>query len=60
MQKNIFLQKLEQEAAVQAQIQTHKVMPKRLTGLANLVGRDTWRVLIVISGLWALVKTYLL
>jgi len=60
MQQNEFLQKLEKEAAFQAKIQSRTVIPKRFENLTNLVGRRTWRVLALISGLWALVETYLI
>jgi len=60
MQQSQFLQKLEREAAFQAQIQSKSVMPKRFAGVANVIGRHTWKVLALISGGWALVEVYLL
>jgi hypothetical protein len=53
MQQAEFLDKLVQEARLQAQIQASAVLPKRIETLASLVGEHAWKVLLVMSGLLA-------
>ena len=54
MQRTQFLEKLAQEAKLQAQIQASTVVPKRFESLASFVGNHTWKVLLILSGLLAL------
>lgn len=54
MQRAKFLDKLAQEAKLQAQIQAHTVVPKRFELLASFVGNHTWKVLLILSGLLAI------
>lgn len=54
MQQSYFLKKLEQEAQLQAKIQASAVVPKQLEPLASVVGRHTWKALLLVSGCVAL------
>jgi hypothetical protein len=54
MKQAQFLQKLAAEAQLQAKISSTTVVPKRLEGAATLLGRHTWKVLIVFSGFMSL------
>ncbi len=60
MRQQDFFQKLEQEAAYQARLGERRVLPERFDRLAIFVGRNTWKVLLVLSGLLAVLKTYAL
>lgn len=50
-----FLAKLQQEAEIQAQLQSHRLLPTQLDGLTSFIGRYSWQVILVLSGLSALV-----
>lgn len=52
-----FLQKLEAEAAKQAKLEQHKVLPESLGALSAFVVRYPWQVLLVSSALVAWVFT---
>ncbi|MFH2118385.1 MAG: hypothetical protein ABII10_01465 [Candidatus Paceibacterota bacterium] len=54
MQQAQFLQTLAQEAQLQARISSTKVVPKSLERVAGLVGKHTWKLLLVISGTMSL------
>ena len=49
-----FLLLLEQEAALQAKLETRKLLPSQLDDVTAFIGRHTWQVLLVCSGLTAL------
>lgn len=53
MQQPRFLNKLAEEAQLQAQLQASAVVPKRLEFLASVIGAHTWKVLLILSGLLA-------
>lgn len=50
-----FLDKLQSEAKLQARLQQRKIIPQQLDWLGNLVGRKPWQVLLIVSGMTALV-----
>lgn len=54
MQQQRFLEKLAEEARLQARIQAHQVVPKQLEPLASLIGRHAWKTLLLLSGCLAL------
>ncbi|OGJ37492.1 MAG: hypothetical protein A2383_00510 [Candidatus Pacebacteria bacterium RIFOXYB1_FULL_39_46] len=54
MQQAQFLQTLAEEARLQAQISSTKVVPKSLERMANLIGNHTWKLLLVVSGIMSL------
>jgi hypothetical protein len=60
MKKSLFLKKLEKEAELQAQLHSRSFIPKQLNSLASLIGSHTWKALLILSGLTALIKTYLI
>lgn len=49
-----FLQLLEKEAALQAKLETKKLLPSQLDEVTAFIGRHTWQVLLASSGLTAL------
>jgi hypothetical protein len=54
MNKQLFLQQLQQQAAKQAVLQQHRFLPKQLDVATALIGNYPWQVLAIISGLTAL------
>ncbi|NCN83014.1 MAG: hypothetical protein GW947_03530 [Candidatus Pacebacteria bacterium] len=40
-----FLQLLEREAALQAKLETKKILPSQLDDITAFIGRHTWQVL---------------
>ena len=56
MKRTQFIDKLSQEAQLQAKIQSHTVVPKRLELVASFIGNHTWKVLLILSGLMALLR----
>ncbi|HCR80954.1 MAG TPA: hypothetical protein DIV47_00510 [Candidatus Pacebacteria bacterium] len=56
MKRNQFLTKLTQEAQLQAKIYSHTVVPKQLEPVASFIGNHTWKALLIISGLMALLQ----
>ncbi|HEX9817325.1 MAG TPA: hypothetical protein VGA89_00295 [Patescibacteria group bacterium] len=54
MKQAQFLAKLVEEARLQAQISSASIMPKRLAKVALIIGRHTWKVLLVVSGFLSL------
>jgi hypothetical protein len=55
MKQSQFLEKLTQEAGLQAKIQAHPVLPRRLAPVTSALGAHTWKILAALSGLLALV-----
>ncbi|MDA1080005.1 MAG: hypothetical protein O2840_04945 [bacterium] len=49
-----FLQLLEQEAALQAKLEAKKLLPSQLDEVTAFIGRHTWQVLLIASGVTAL------
>jgi hypothetical protein len=49
-----FLQKLEEEAALQEKIRTQSLLPEKLKPVTDVIGQHTWKVLLVLSGLMSL------
>lgn len=58
MKQKDFLQKLQQEAQLQAQLQSHRLLPQQLDGITSFIGRYSWQVIFVLSGLTALVLRF--
>lgn len=54
MKRSQFLQKLEEEAALQKKIRIQSVLPEKLKPVTDIIGQYTWKVLLVISGALAL------
>jgi hypothetical protein len=54
MKTEVFLQKLQAEASFQADLHRTSVLPKQLDPLTALVGHYPWQVILVASGLMAL------
>lgn len=54
MREPTFLKKLAEEARLQAKIESSPIIPRRLEGVARYVNAHAWRVLVVVSGLLAL------
>jgi hypothetical protein len=50
-----FLQKLEQEAQLQASVYRTQILPKQLGGLARLVAQYPWQCLLLLAGATATV-----
>lgn len=55
MQTSNFIAKLEQEAARQAELSRRRWLPPQLDSLTSFIGNYPWQVLLVISGVTALV-----
>lgn len=49
-----FILLLEKEAALQAKLEKKKLLPSQLDDVTAFIGRHTWQVLLVCSGLTAL------
>jgi hypothetical protein len=52
-----FLAQLQGQAQKQAQLHHHRLIPKKLDAVTSVIGRYPWQVLLVISGLSAVVVT---
>jgi hypothetical protein len=50
-----FLSKLEEEARLQAQLHTQRLIPAQLDWLTSLIGNYPWQFLLFFSGLTAVV-----
>jgi len=49
-----FLSALQEEAALQARLEKHRLLPSGLDALTSFVGRYAWQVVLVTSGVVAL------
>lgn len=59
METSDFLAKLQDEAALQARLNSQRLLPKQLDPLTSLIGNYTWQVLLVVSLISAvLVESY--
>lgn len=52
-----FLARLNQEAALQAKIHHHRLLPSQLDVFTSALGRYPWQLLLVVSGVTALLVT---
>lgn len=50
-----FLAKLQEEAALQAKLEHHRLLPPQLDFITSFIGRYPWQVLLTLSGITALV-----
>jgi hypothetical protein len=55
MKQQVFLQQLQQQAAKQALLNQKRFLPKQLDFVSALVGNYPWQVLIIVSGLTAVI-----
>ncbi len=53
-----FLQRLEAEASLQAQLHQRRVLPAQLDVVTSFIGRYSWQTLVVVSGITAAVLTW--
>ncbi len=49
-----FLQKLQEQAELQARLNTHRFFPAQMDGITSFIGRYPWQVLLAVSGLTSL------
>jgi hypothetical protein len=54
-----FIQKLQSEVLFQSRLEQKKLLPKKLSGLGILVASYPWQVILVLSGITALVKVFI-
>lgn len=54
IEKQPFLQKLQQEAQLQAKLNASRVIPAQFDGITSIIGRYPWQVLLCLSGITAL------
>ncbi|MEX0896307.1 MAG: hypothetical protein WDZ94_05265 [Patescibacteria group bacterium] len=52
--KALFLAKLQTEAALQARLETQRLLPSSLDTITSYIGRYAWQILLVTSGLVSL------
>lgn len=50
-----FLAKLQEEAALQAKLEHHRLIPPQLDFITSIIGRYPWQVLLALSGITALI-----
>lgn len=55
MHKQAFLAQLQQQAEKQAKLHHARFLPKSVDGLTSIIGRYPWQVLVVSSGVTAIV-----
>lgn len=48
--KENFLRKLEEEALLQAELENHQLLPRKLDWITSFIGRHPWQVILVVSG----------
>ncbi len=51
-----FIQKLESEVLFQSRLEQKKLLPKRLGDLGRLIAGYPWQVILIVSGVTALIK----
>jgi hypothetical protein len=51
----LFIERLQEEAALQSRLHSQRLLPKQLDSLTSLVGNYPWQVILVVSGLTALI-----
>ncbi|MBU0576503.1 hypothetical protein KJ654_02475 [Patescibacteria group bacterium] len=51
-----FIQRLQVEVLFQSQLEHRKLLPEKLGGLGRFIASYPWQVILVISGVTALVK----
>lgn len=49
-----FLQRLQEEANLQARLEQHRLLPPQIDWLTSLIGNYSWQLLLVGSGITAL------
>lgn len=50
-----FLSKLQEEAALQAKLEHHRLIPPQLDFITSFIGRYPWQVFLVLSFITALI-----
>jgi len=53
MQQAQFLVRLQEEAALQARLHHRRLLPSQLDFVTSFIGKYSWQVLVVLSGLAA-------
>jgi len=54
MKKDDFIIRLQQEAKFQAKLNQSRLLPKQLDYIAVFLARNSWQVIVFVSGLTAL------
>lgn len=52
--QSAFIAKLQKEAALQAKLEKRRLLPAGLDPLTSWIGRYSWQILVVLSGLTSL------
>lgn len=52
--QSLFLEKLQEQARLQARLNTRRFLPQQLDLVTSFIGQYSWQVLLVLSGLTAL------
>lgn len=55
-----FIKKLESEVLFQSQLEKKQLLPKKLGGLGRLIANYSWQVILVTSGVTALIKALII
>jgi len=58
MDEKDFLAQLQQQAAKQALVHTRRILPEQLDIFTSFIGRFPWQVILVLSGLVAVVLEF--
>ncbi len=59
MKQTDFLDRLQDEASLQARLHQHRLIPSQLDALTSFIGRYPWQVIGVLAGLTAWYVTWL-